>query len=104
MLSFECELLVIKFVFIPEKYPEGNRLRLVPTEPADLFTLDESLSHCGIGTISGQLTDVCSTGAFEIANNQDLAHVGLPFTLYCNQGYSGVVISQSGYNNGSKGT
>ena len=33
------------------------------------------------------------------AVNQALANAGLPIAVYCNQGYSGVVISQSG--NGS---
>ena len=96
MLTYELQLLTSKFVFRSEKYPEGNRLRRVLRGSADLFTLEEALAHCGIGNISGQLTDDYSTDALKIANNQALANAGLPLAVYCNQGYSGVVISQSG--------
>ena len=99
MLTYECQLLTSKFVFRREKYPEGNRLRLVLRGPAELFTLEEAFSHCGIGNIVGQLVDDYSDSTKIAAVNQALANAGLPIAVYCNQGYSGVVISQSG--NGS---
>ena len=96
MFTYEMQLLTSKFVFRSEKYPEGQRLRLVLRGSADLFTLEEALSHCGIGNIVGQLVDDYSTTANKTLNNQALANAGLPIAVYCNQGYSGVVISQPG--------
>lgn len=96
MLTYECQLLTSKFVFRSEKYPEGNRLRLVLRGSADLSTLEEALSHCGCGNIVGQLTDDYSDST-KISNcNQALSTAGLPIAVYCNQGYTGVVISSGG--------
>ena len=99
MLTYEMQLLTSTFVFRSERYPEGNRLRLALRGSADLFTLSEALSHCGIGNIVGQLVDDYSDSIKIASINQALANAGLPIAVYCNQGYSGVVISQSG--NGS---
>ena len=96
MLTYELQLLTSKFVFRSEKFPEGFRLRLVLRGSADLFTLEEALAHCGIGSIVGTLTDDYSTDALKIQNNQALANAGLPTAIYCNQSYAGVVISQPG--------
>ena len=82
MLTYECQLLTSKFVFRSEKYPDGQRLRLVLRGSADLFTLEEALSHCGIGNIVGQLVDDCNDSQ-KIANcNQALSTAGLPILLY----------------------
>lgn len=102
MLTYECQLLTSKFVFRSEKYPEGNRLRLVRRGSADLFTLEEALSHCGIGNIVGQLVDDYSDGTKVAAVNQALSTAGLPIAVYCNQGYAGVVIGNSGGNGNSQ--
>ena len=98
MLTYECQLLTSKFVFRSEKYPEGQRLRLVLRGSADLFTLEEALLHCGLGNVAGTLVDDFSTTANKSLNNQALATAGIPLTVYCDQGYSGVINGQSGYN------
>ena len=96
MLTYEMQLLTSKFAFRSEKFPEGFRLRLVLRGSSDLFTLEEALAHCGIGTIVGTLTDDYSTDALKIQNNTALSNAGLPMAIYCNQGYAGVVIGQPG--------
>jgi len=96
MLTYELQLLTSKFVFRSEKFPEGFRLRLVQRGSSDLFTLEEALAHCGIGTIVGTLTDDYSTSALLIQNNTALSNAGLPIAIYCNQSYAGVVVRQSG--------
>ena len=101
MLTYDCHLLTSKFVFRSEKYPEGQRLRLVLRGSVDLFTLEEALLHCGLGNVAGTLVDDFSTTANKTLNNQALATAGIPLTIYCDQGYSGVIIGQSGYNNSS---
>ena len=98
MLTYELQLLTSKFVFRSEKFPEGQRLRLVLRGSSDLFTLEEALAHCGIGTIVGTLVDDYSTNALVIQNNTAIANAGLPLCVYCNQSYPGVVIGNSGGN------
>ena len=101
MLTYELQLLTSTFVLRSEKFPEGQRLRLVLRGSGDLFTLEEALAHCGIGTIVGTLTDDYSTNALVIQNNTALANAGLPCAIYCNQSYAGVVITQPGGGNSS---
>ena len=102
MLTYECQLLTSKFVFRSEKYPEGNRLRLVLRGSADLFTHEEALSHCGCGNIVGQLVDDYSDGTKIADVNQALSTAGLPIAVFCNQGYAGVVIGNTGGNGGTQ--
>ena len=73
---------VTKFVFRSEKFPEGFRLRLVLRGSSDLFTLEEALAHCGIGTIVGTLTDDYSTLAARQAVNLALSNAGLPICVW----------------------
>ena len=99
--TYELQLLTSTFEFRSEKFPEGFRLRLVQRGSSDLFTLEEALAHCGVGTIVGTLTDDYSTNAFVISNNQAIANAGLPLAIYCSRSYAGVVISQAANNNSS---
>ena len=80
---------------------KGNALRLVLTGSADLFTLEEALLRRGLGDVAGTLVDDYSTTANKTLNNQALATPGIPLTIYCDQGYSGVIIGQRGQNNPS---
>ena len=66
-----------KFAFRSEKFPEGQRLRLVLRGISDLFTLEEALAHCGIGTIVGTLTDDYSSNAFVNQNNQAMRVISI---------------------------
>ena len=86
MLTYELQLLTSKFVFRSEKFPEGFRLRLVLRGSSDLFTLEEALAHCGIGTIVGTLTDDYSNNALVISNNTALPNAGLPMAILLQSG------------------
>ena len=85
-LTYGCQVLTSEFFLRSEKYPEGNRLRLVLRGGADLFVLQEALSHCGTGNIGGQLTDDYNDSTKIAAVSQALSTTGLLIAVYCNQG------------------
>ncbi len=82
MLTYECQRLTSLFVFRSQTFTEGQRLRLVHRNSAELYTLEAALAHIGIGTIVGTLTDNYSTLALRQSNNAALATAGLPICVW----------------------
>ena len=82
MLTYELQRLTSLFVFRSRTFSEGQRLRLVHRNSAELYTLEAALAHIGVGSIVGTLTDDYSTLAARQAVNQALANAGLPICVY----------------------
>ena len=82
MLTYELQRLTSLFVFRSQTFSEGQRLRLVHRNSAELYTLESALAHIGVGTIVGTLTDDYSTLAARQALNQALSTAGLPICVW----------------------
>ena len=82
MLTYELQRLTSLFVFRSQTFSEGQRLRLVHRNSAELYTLEAALAHIGVGSIVGTLTDDYSTLAARQAVNTALANAGLPICVW----------------------
>ena len=82
MLTYELQRLTSLFVFRSQTFSEGQRLRLVHRNSAELYSLEAALAHIGVGSIVGTLTDDYSTLAARQAVNSALATAGLPICVW----------------------
>ena len=82
MLTWECQRLTSLFVFRSQTFAEGQRLRLVHRNSAELYTLEAALAHIGVGSIVGTLVDDHSTLSARQAVNLALSQAGLPICVY----------------------
>ena len=82
MLTYELQRLTSLFVFRSQTFTEGQRLRLVYRNSAELYTLEAALAHIGVGSTVGSLTDNYSTLAARQAVNLALSNAALPMCVY----------------------
>ena len=83
MLTYEMQKLTSLFVFRSQTFTEGQRLRLVHRNSAELYTLEAARAHIGIGSIVGTLADDYSTLANRQSINRALqSTAGLPICAW----------------------
>ena len=82
MLTWECQRLASLFVFRSQTFPEGQRLRLVHRNSAELYSLESALTHIGVGSIVGTLTDQYASLQDRQNVNLALSQAGLPICVY----------------------
>ena len=82
VLTYELQRLTSLFVLRSQTFSEGQRLRLVHRNSAELYTLEAALAHIGVGSIVGTLTDDYSTLAARQAVTLAISQAGLPMCVW----------------------
>ena len=82
MLTYELQRLTSLFVFRSQTFTEGQRLRLVHRNSAELYSLEAAIAHIGVGSIVGTLTDNYSNLAARQAVNTALSAASLPMCVW----------------------
>ena len=82
MQTYELQRLTSLFVFRSQTFSEGQRLRLVHRNSAELYTLEGALAHIGVGSIVGTLTDQYDTSSARQSVNQAISTAGLPMCVW----------------------